>query len=237
MKQEAPLSVTSRDVREAAERIGPYVRVTPVFTTEIGGRPVTFKLENLQVTGSFKFRGALNGIIAHNTGGHVVAASSGNHGLGVATAAKITGLSATVYVPNTTPEAKARRIAAQGARVVRHGARYADAEAAARAWAEQSGGSYVHAYDNPAVIAGQGTVGLEITRDAPWCEFVARRRWRWWPGGGPERQPGTGSHGGGGGSGALQQPARGICSGPAGRRSSAGLGGGVSAWHDTGRRE
>jgi threonine dehydratase len=173
MKQEAPLSVTSRDVREAAERIGPYVCVTPVFTTEIGGRPVTFKLENLQVTGSFKFRGALNGIIAHNTGGHVVAASSGNHGLGVATAAKITGLSATVYVPNTTPEAKARRIAAQGARVVRHGARYADAEAAARAWAEQSGGSYVHAYDDPAVIAGQGTVGLEITRDAPWCDSVA----------------------------------------------------------------
>jgi threonine dehydratase len=182
--------VTSDDVRAAADRIGPYVRTTPVFATEIGGRPVTLKLENLQVTGSFKFRGALNGVIARGAGGpacprwdnspstprqkeHVIAASGGNHGLGVAAAAKIMGLSATVYVPRTTPEAKARRIAAQGARVVRHGEVYADAEAAARAWAEQSGGSYLHAYDDPAVIAGQGTIGLEIARHAPWCDSVA----------------------------------------------------------------
>jgi hypothetical protein len=61
--------VTSDDVREAADRIGPYVRTTPVFATEIGGRPVTLKLENLQVTGSFKFRGALNGVIARSAGG------------------------------------------------------------------------------------------------------------------------------------------------------------------------
>jgi threonine dehydratase len=170
------LSVTSDDVREAAGRIGPYVRTTPAFATELGGRPVTLKLENLQVTGSFKFRGALNGVIALSTPRrreHVVAASGGNHGLGVATAATIMGLSATVYVPRTTPEAKARRIAAQGARVVRHGAVYADAEIAARAWAEQSGGSYLHAYDDPAVIAGQGTIGLEIARQAPWCDSVA----------------------------------------------------------------
>ena len=182
--------MTSDDVRAAADRIGPYVRTTPVFATEIGGRPVTLKLENLQVTGSFKFRGALNGVIARGAGGpacprwdnppstprqkeHVVAASGGNHGLGVAAAAKIMGLSATVYVPRTTPEAKARRIAAQGARVVRHGEVYADAEAAARTWAEQSGGSYLHAYDDPAVIAGQGTIGLEIARHAPWCDSVA----------------------------------------------------------------
>jgi threonine dehydratase len=169
--------VTSDDVREAAARIGPYVRTTPVFATEIGGRPVALKLENLQVTGSFKFRGALNGVIARGAGGrpgeHVVAASGGNHGLGVATAAKIMGLSATVYVPRTTPEAKARRITAQGARVVRHGEVYADAEAAARAWAERSGGSYLHAYDDPDVIAGQGTIGLEIARHAPWCDSVA----------------------------------------------------------------
>jgi threonine dehydratase len=172
MKQGTLLSVTSDDVREAADRIGPYVRTTPVFATEIGGRPVTLKLENLQVTGSFKFRGALNGVITHNTGGHVVAASGGNHGLGVATAARIMNLPATVYVPRTTPEAKVRRIAAQGARVVRHGERYADAEAAARSWAEQSEGVYLHAYDDPAVIAGQGTVGLEIASHAPWCDSV-----------------------------------------------------------------
>lgn len=181
--------MTSDDVREAADRIGPYVRTTPVFTTEIGGRPVALKLENLQVTGSFKFRGALNGVMARCAGGpaclggttplqapgreHVVAASGGNHGLGVAAAAKIMGLSATVYVPRITPEAKVRRIAARGARVVRHGDVYADAETAARAWAEQSGHCYLHAYDDPAVIAGQGTIGLEIARQAPWCDSVA----------------------------------------------------------------
>lgn len=154
MMQETLLPVTNDDVRKAADRIGPYVRITPVFTTEIDGRLVTLKLENLQATGSFKFRGALNGVIARNTGGDVVAASGGNHGLGVATAAKIMGLEATVYVPRTTPEAKVRRIAAQGARVVPHGECYADAEAAAIAWAHQSGGSYLHAYDDPAVIAG-----------------------------------------------------------------------------------
>jgi len=172
MRQDTLLSVTADDVREAAGRIGPYVRQTPVFVTEIDTRPVTLKLENLQRTGSFKFRGALNGVMSDNTGAHVVAASGGNHGLGVATAARIMDLPATVYVPRTTPEAKARRIAAQGARVVRHGEHYADAEAAARVWAEQSGGSYLHAYDDPAVIAGQGTVGLEIASQAPWCDSV-----------------------------------------------------------------
>jgi threonine dehydratase len=166
------LSVTSGDVQEAADRIGPHTRLTPVFTAAIDGRSVTLKLENLQVTGSFKFRGALNGLIIHSTAGHVVAASGGNHGLGVATAARIMDLPATVYVPQTTPEAKVRRIAAQGARVVRHGECYADAEDAARAWAEESGGTYLHAYDEPAVIAGQGTIGLEIARQAPWCDTV-----------------------------------------------------------------
>jgi threonine dehydratase len=167
------LSVATGDVLEAADRIGPHVRITPVFATVIDGRCLTLKLENLQVTGSFKFRGALNGLITNNTGAHIVAASGGNHGLGVATAARIKDVSAVVYVPRTTPEAKVRRIAAEGARVVRHGECYADAEATARAWAARSGGTYLHAYDDPAVIAGQGTVGLEIARQAPWCDSVA----------------------------------------------------------------
>jgi threonine dehydratase len=170
------LSVASSDVLEAADRIGPHVRITPVFATVIDGRCLTLKLENLQVTGSFKFRGALNSLITNNTGDpktHIVAASGGNHGLGVATAARIKDVPAVVYVPLTTPEAKVRRITAEGARVVRHGECYADAEAAARAWAARSGGIYLHAYDDPAVIAGQGTVGLEIARQAPWCDSVA----------------------------------------------------------------
>jgi threonine dehydratase len=167
------LSVAAGDVLQAAERIGPHVRLTPVFAAVIDGRRVTLKLENLQVTGSFKFRGALNGLITRNPGSHIVAASGGNHGLGVATAARIKDVSAVVYLPRTTPEAKVRRIAAEGARVVRHGACYADAETAARAWAARSGGAYLHAYDDPAVIAGQGTIGLEIARHAPWCDSVA----------------------------------------------------------------
>jgi threonine dehydratase len=170
------LSVASSDVLEAADRIGPHVRITPVFATVIDGRCLTLKLENLQVTGSFKFRGALNGLITNNIGdpkAHIVAASGGNHGLGVATAARIKDVPAVVYVPRTTPEAKVRRIAAEGARVVRHGECYAEAEATARAWAARSGGIYLHAYDDPAVIAGQGTVGLEIARQAPWCDSVA----------------------------------------------------------------
>jgi threonine dehydratase len=166
------LSVAAGDVLQAAERIGPHVRLTPVFAAVIDGRRVTLKLENLQVTGSFKFRGALNGLITRNPGSHIVAASGGNHGLGVATAARIKDVSAVVYLPRTTPEAKVRRIAAEGARVVRHGACYADAETAARAWAARSGGAYLHAYDDPAVIAGQGTVGVEIARQAPWCDSV-----------------------------------------------------------------
>ena len=157
----------------------------------------------------------------------MVAASGGNHGLGVATAARIMSLRATVYVPRTTPEAKARRIAAQGARVVRHGDIYADAETAARTWAERSGSCYLHAYDDPAVIAGQGTIGPEIAGQAPWCDSVAV------------------SVGGGGLAAGLsvslgpdrpvvavepkdEQPARGLLGGPA-RRRPGGLGRGVGA--------
>ena len=132
-----------------------------MVATEINHRSVSLKLENLQVTGSFKFRGALNGVLSRNTGARIVATFGGNHGLGVAAAAKIMNLPATVYVPRTTPQAKVRRIAAQGARVIRHGERYADAEAAARMCAEQSGGTFLHAYDDPAVggshRGGRGT--------------------------------------------------------------------------------
>lgn len=168
-----PLSVTRGDVQEAAARIGRHTRVTPVLTTAIDGRPVTLKLEHLQVTGSFKFRGALNGVLTRRGGGPVVAASGGNHGLGVAVAARLQGVPAVVYLPRPTPEAKIRRIAAQGARVVLHGKQYAEAEAAARAWAATAGGSYLHAYDDRAVIAGQGTVGLEIAGQVPGCDSVA----------------------------------------------------------------
>jgi threonine dehydratase len=182
------MTVMLDDVRAAAGRIGRHARQTPVLTVEIDGRAVTFKLEQFQVTGSFKFRGALNALLARGAAATpvvatpvvatpvvatpVFAASGGNHGLGVAAAARLRGLPAVVYLPHGTPEAKSSRIAAAGARVVHHGRRYAEAESAARAEAARSDGIYLHAYDDPAVIAGQGTIGLEIAAQAPECDAV-----------------------------------------------------------------
>jgi threonine dehydratase len=140
----------------------------------VDGRPVTLKLEHLQVTGVFKIRGALNALLARGDDPErVITASGGNHGLGVATAARWLGVPATVFVPGTVPAAKARRIAAAGADVVRTGSKYADAEHAARELADRDGLYYVHAYDDPAVVAGQGTVGAEIVEDLPECDAVA----------------------------------------------------------------
>ena len=160
------------DVRQAAARLAARARRTPVFTVRVDGRPVTLKLEFMQVTGAFKFRGALNAIAAAAGAEHVITASGGNHGLAVAAAARVQGIPATVYVPHGTPEVKRRWIAAAGATVVTHGRRYAEAETAARAAAARSGTPYLHAYDDPAVIAGQGTVGLEIIEQAPETDAV-----------------------------------------------------------------
>jgi threonine dehydratase len=163
---------TLEDFRAAAARIASHVRRTPVLRATVDGRPVAFKLEHLQVTGVFKIRGALNAVLT-STPARIVTASGGNHGLGVATASRWLGIPATVFVPGTVPEVKARRIAAAGADVVRTGSKYADAECAARELADREGLYYVHAYDDPAVVAGQGTVGLEIASDLPGVDVVA----------------------------------------------------------------
>jgi threonine dehydratase len=168
--------VTPQDFRDAAERIASYIRRTPVLHATVDGRPLAFKLEHLQVAGVFKIRGALNALLKAGAkdGGldRVITASGGNHGLGVATAARWLGVPATVFVPGTVPEAKARRIAAQEAEIVRVGTKYADAERAARELAEKEGAYYVHAYDDPAVVAGQGTLGLEVAEDFPQCDAL-----------------------------------------------------------------
>ena len=168
---------TPQDYRAAAARIAPYVRRTPVLRAAVGGRPVSLKLEHLQVAGVFKIRGAVNSLLVAGEGAArpegVVTASGGNHGVGVATAARWLGIPATVFVPGTVPEAKARRIAAQGPDIVKTGSVYADAERAAREFAARHGRYYVHAYDDPAVVAGQGTVGLEIVEDIADCDVIA----------------------------------------------------------------
>ncbi|NYI88399.1 threonine dehydratase [Amycolatopsis endophytica] len=161
------------DVTAAADRIRPHVRHTPLLRAEVDGRPLVLKLEHLQRTGSFKLRGALNALLAGERPGQVVTASGGNHGIGVATAAAILGLPATIVVPETVPEGKARRIEAAGARLVRAGTRYAEAAAAAHELAEAPGARYVEAYNDPVVVAGQGTVAAEIVADAPDVDSIA----------------------------------------------------------------
>ena len=155
------------DIAGAAAAIRPYIRRTPVLDTRIDGRRLLLKLEHLQLGGSFKLRGAVHALLARPGDEQVVTASGGNHGLGVATAAGLLGRSATVFVPMTVPAAKARRIEAAGARLIRHGSTYAEAAAAATEEAARPGCHYLPAYDDPAVIAGQGTVAAEVVEDVP----------------------------------------------------------------------
>ena len=164
--------MTSRtDIAAAATRIAGHVRHTPVLhlsAADLGlGFPVTLKLELLQHTGSFKPRGAFNRLLsAALPAVGVIAASGGNHGAAVAYAARALGVQAEIFVPELTPPAKVARIASYGARVLQGGETYAEALAASRARQAQTGALEVHAYDDPAVLAGQGTVGREFERDA-----------------------------------------------------------------------
>jgi threonine dehydratase len=170
---EATALPAAEDVRRAAERIAPYIRHTPVLEATVDGRRLALKLEHLQLTGSFKVRGALNALLSGPDTDHVVTASGGNHGLGVATAARLLGIRATIYVPQTVPPEKERHIAATGAVVVKQGRWYAEAEQAARTYADGKGLRYLPAYDDADVVAGQGTVGLEIAGQAPDCDTIA----------------------------------------------------------------
>ena len=164
-------------IAAAAVALGGLVRRTPVLTLPagdlIGSAPLALKLELVQHTGSFKPRGAFNRILAARAAGDpalaggVIAASGGNHGAAVAYAARALGLAAEIFVPEPTPAAKQARIAAYGARLVATGADYAAALAASRERQRASGALAVHAYDDAAVIAGQGTVGAEFAAQAP----------------------------------------------------------------------
>ena len=143
-------------------------------------RPITdaalyLKLENLQISGSFKIRGATNTLLslspARLTKG-LITASGGNHGLGVAAAARGAGVPAKVFLPANTPAAKAAKIARWGAEVIHHGDVWDDANVLAMATAEATGMLYVHPFARPSVIAGQGTVGLEILDQRPDVDTV-----------------------------------------------------------------
>jgi threonine dehydratase len=163
---------TPADVGHAAGRIAPYARRTPVLRVTVDGKPLVLKLEQLQLTGSFKLRGALNALLGGPRPARVVTASGGNHGLAVATAGALLDLPATVYVPESIPPAKARRIEGTGASMVRHGANYAEAATAAVVFADSSGARYLPAYNDPLVVAGQGTCAAEVVADVPEVDTV-----------------------------------------------------------------
>jgi threonine dehydratase len=161
--------VTLADVQAAAETIRGAVRLTPTSPSEtlsaITGAHVALKLENLQFTGAFKERGARNFLARLASADRVrgvVAASAGNHAQGVAHHAHLLGIAATIVMPADTPFTKVTNTAYHGAHVVLEGAGYPGAFAGAQRIAAETGATLVPAFDDPLVIAGQGTIGLEI---------------------------------------------------------------------------
>ncbi|HET7275918.1 MAG TPA: pyridoxal-phosphate dependent enzyme [Longimicrobiaceae bacterium] len=161
------------EIRRAAARFNGSVRYTPLeysrSLSEAAGSEVFLKMENLQHTRSFKYRGATAALSALASGGdlpRVVTASAGNHGLGVASAASRLGMAATIFVPRSAPATKRERIGFRAElRMVEGG--YDEAHALAEAFARERGAVYIHAFSDPAVVAGQGTVGLEIVEQLP----------------------------------------------------------------------
>jgi threonine dehydratase len=161
-------------VAEAAAAIAPHIRRTPTERSEalstLSGREVFLKLENLQKTGAFKIRGALNALLRKDPrerSSGVVTASAGNHGQGVAYAAQLLGVPACVVLPHGVPLAKLTAIQRTGAEAVLSGETYDEAHAAAVEIARERKRTYVHAFDDDDVIAGQGTLALELLDDVP----------------------------------------------------------------------
>jgi threonine dehydratase len=166
------LPITAADIDAAARVLAPYATRTPLLSSPAldaltGGR-IFLKPEVLQRTGSFKFRGAFNklsSIPQAARGGGVVAFSSGNHAQGVAAAAQILNMQATIVMPADAPRSKRERTKAYGAEVVLYDRDHEDREAIANGIAGKRGATLVPPYDDPMVIAGQGTVGREIAED------------------------------------------------------------------------
>lgn len=169
--------ITKEDIRAAAQRIAPYIRTTPVMRVEPDLSNVpgdTFlKLESLQVTGSFKPRGAFNRLLGEPLPrAGVVAASGGNHGIAVAYAAQKLGARAEIYVPSLATALKRKMLTNLGAQVVVAGNNYVEALAASEARAAETGALKVHAFDDPATVAGQGTIAIELDAHVPEVDTI-----------------------------------------------------------------
>jgi threonine dehydratase len=170
---------TLADVQEARQRLFGIAEETPIYLSETFsrrcGREVRLKAENLQRTGSFKVRGAVNKLSTltpEERAAGVVAASAGNHGQAVAWAARELGAPATIYVPEAAPMAKVEACRNYGARTVMTGAYFEDAMVAALQHIEDTGGTFIHPYEDQLIIAGQGTIGLELAEQVPDVETV-----------------------------------------------------------------
>lgn len=179
MLEPLDLAAELEAIRAAAARLEPYVRETPTVYSytfsEQAGADVHLKLENLQRTGSFKVRGALNKILQLSEDERargLVAASAGNHAQGVALAASLAGCSSKIVMPVGTAITKVERTRGYGAEVVLHGTTYDEAAARALEFAESEGRTPVHPFDDWEIIRGQGTVGLEIARQVPDVDSV-----------------------------------------------------------------
>ena len=173
------MDIPLSELEKAAERLKPILHHTELdlsstFSAMTGGT-VYLKCENRQKTGSFKIRGASNKIaslVEQGRTGPVVAASAGNHAQGVAYAASRLGVPATIVMPKTAPIAKLQATEGYGARVVAAGDCFDDAYAEALRICEEEGATFLHPYNDPEVIAGQGTLGLEILSDLPYVDVI-----------------------------------------------------------------
>lgn len=163
-----------REFEEARERIRSFIHRTPCHPlqdlSEEMGQEIFLKLENLQATGGFKLRGNLNKLLSIGKGkltNGVVTASSGNHGLGLAYSSRILGIRAIVVVPEKTPRNKVEKLRHYGATLIFEGEYYDQAAITAMKIAEETRALYVPSFDDPDIIAGNGTIGLEIFEDLP----------------------------------------------------------------------
>src|SRR5262245_13196408 len=171
--------VTLQDIEDAAKRIGNAVVESPcpasIPLSEATGMQIYCKLEYLQRTGSFKERGARNALQLLSKEQKrlgVIAASAGNHALGVAYHAQLLGIPATVIMQTFAPLTKVMNCRKLGAKVLLHGANIAEARTRAESIAAEQKLHYINGYDDPAIIAGQGTIGLEIARQVPDLDAV-----------------------------------------------------------------
>ncbi|MDR1599717.1 MAG: threonine ammonia-lyase [Oscillospiraceae bacterium] len=173
------MEVTLGDILEARERLRPVLYSTEMVPSRVlsrDGREVCLKTESLQITGSFKVRGAyikLSSLTDEERGHGVIAASAGNHAQGVALAARMFGTPATIVMPEGAPLAKIQSTRELGANVILSGLTYDDAYTRAKEIEGETSMTYIHAFDDPKIIAGQGTIGLEILQDLPDVAAIA----------------------------------------------------------------